>query len=78
MADDKIRVHIHLFQSDWDAIGVIFGNSIGKSEAVRTIVHNFIKRLSSQSARKETPVELSTNELDHILSGVTPGRDQPS
>jgi len=76
--DDKIRVHIHLFADDWTALGVIFGNSLGKSEAVRNIVHDYIKRISAKSLPKQNPVELNDDEFRNILSGLPADRDQPS
>ncbi len=76
--DDKTRVHIHLYTDDWNALGVIFGSSLGKSEAVRNIVHDYIKRITAKSAPKQTPVELSNDEFRDILSGLPSGGDQPS
>jgi hypothetical protein len=51
---------------------------LGKSEAVRNIVHDYIKRITAKSAPKQSPVELSNDEFRDILSGLPSSGDQPS
>lgn len=47
--DEKMsRVHVHLFEDDWDFIKERFGPNIGAAKAIRTIVHRAVRKFQER------------------------------
>ena len=47
-AESLQRVHITLYESDVTKINALFGDSIGLSKAVRSMVRNYLKKLDQK------------------------------
>lgn len=45
------RRHIWVYDEDWEYIGARFGEDLGISSALRSMIHNYVTNLKAQEAR---------------------------
>lgn len=75
--DEKARVHILVYQSDWDDLGVIFGGKLPRSEAIREILRSYIDNIRAKVAEQATPMRLNENDITSLTAGLPSGSDKP-
>jgi hypothetical protein len=52
--DKLLRVHIQLYESDWNRLLAYYGGQVKRSSVVRELVHNFIQRIDAKAAQQVT------------------------
>ena len=64
-----VRVHIQLYESDWELMAVLFDKNIGRSHAVRDIVRKVLNqiRAAASESSKSLPVEPVNAQLASII-----------
>lgn len=75
--DEKVRVHIQIYESDWDDLELLFGKSCGRAQAIREIIRTQIRALKALASNSATSVRTTPDELSSLAAGLTLGRDQP-
>lgn len=60
----KTRRHIWIFDEDWDKIGQLYGDSLGHSKAVQSILRAFLKKIESKAERTGKAISVEELELD--------------
>jgi len=66
--DDKVRIHLMLYESDVQFLKKRFGDVTGISAAVRKILHEWVKSVERQAAaRSATPIRGTVEFEDHEL-----------
>jgi hypothetical protein len=50
--DKLLRVHIQLYESDWNRLLAYYGGQVKRSSVVRELVHNFIQRIDAKAAQQ--------------------------
>ena len=67
--EETTRKHIHVFVKDWEELEHLFGQTIGVSKAIRTIIRGYLKGLGTRSEsgqkRITTELELEEEEKSH-------------
>ena len=46
--DKKIRVHILVFESDWDWLGTTYGSALKRGNIVRLILRDFRRKMEAK------------------------------
>lgn len=62
------RTHVHLYKSDVDRIHELFGNNVGYSTAIRTMVSQYISRIDAEQTKKSKSIP--SLELEEIAEGA--------
>ena len=44
-----IRVHIQLYERDWERLLSFYGGNVKRSSVVRELVHNWVKRIDARA-----------------------------
>jgi hypothetical protein len=52
--DKLLRVHIQLYESDWNRLLAYYGGQVKRSSVVRELVHNFILRIDAKAQQQST------------------------
>lgn len=60
------RVHLWLYETDLDRIDIFFGHRLKQSEAIRTIIHDYLDRIEARVNATATPIGADLN-VDAIL-----------
>jgi hypothetical protein len=47
-ADKKIRVHILVFEEDWDWLGITYGSALKRGNIVRMLLRDFKRRMEAK------------------------------
>ena len=47
-ADKKMRVHILVFESDWEWLGITYGSALKRGNIVRMLLRDFRKRMEAK------------------------------
>lgn len=47
--EPQVRVHIWVYERDYEKLKVLYGNTIGLSKAVRTILRKFLNGLEAKA-----------------------------
>lgn len=64
------RRHVWLDDEDWEEITTLYGDTIGVSAAIRTMVRAFLVKVREEAARKSRP--LPTTDLADFTSTLPP------
>ena len=65
--DPQVRVHLWLFQSDWDELKLMYSDSIGPSKFVRLVVRQSLKKVREKT---NAPRALNTAAIDAELDSL--------
>jgi len=63
-SEAKTRRHIWMYDEDWDKIGQLFGDSLGHSGAVQSIIRAFLKKIESKAERNGKALSTEGMDLD--------------
>jgi len=47
--DALVRVHIQLYERDWQRLLSFYGGNVKRSSVVRELVHNWVKRIDARA-----------------------------
>lgn len=50
--DKKVRVHVLVYEKDWEWLGTIYGSAIKRGSIVRMLVRDFKKRIEGKAEQK--------------------------
>lgn len=62
--DPQRRVHIWLFESDWDELKLMYGESFGPSKFVRLVVRQALKKVREKTNANRRPIDQTTIDAD--------------
>jgi hypothetical protein len=74
--EEKARVHILLYEDDWQELETLFGKSVGRSAAIREIVHNAVALIKAKVQEQARSVEFKNDEFASLTAGLLPGGNQ--
>lgn len=60
----KTRRHIWIYDEDWEKIGQLYGDSLGHSGAVQSILRAFLKKIESKAERGGKAITVDELELE--------------
>ena len=60
----KTRRHIWIYDDDWEKIGQLYGDNLGHSGAVQSILRAFLKKIESKAERSGKSVMIEELDLD--------------
>ena len=63
-AEELTRVHVWILKDDKEAIDTMFGNSIGFSKAIRTIVHQYVRQIQAKAATQAKTVHVTAGDIE--------------
>lgn len=52
VGDKLVRVHLQLYENDWNDLGVFFGGSTKRSAVVRDVIRDFVKHTKAKAAQQ--------------------------
>lgn len=66
--DPQKRVHLWLFESDWDELKLLYGDSIGPSKFVRLVVRQALRKVREKTNAGRKPIDSAAidAELDAL------------
>ena len=66
--DPQKRVHLWLFESDWDTLKLLYGDSIGPSKFVRLVVRQALRKVREKTNATRRPLDTTAidAELDQL------------
>jgi hypothetical protein len=50
--DKKIRVHILVFEQDWDWLGITYGSALKRGNIVRLLLRDFKRKMEAKAEEK--------------------------
>lgn len=62
--DPQKRVHLWLFESDWDELKLLYGDSFGPSKFVRLVVRQALKKVREKTNGQRTPIDQAAIDRD--------------
>jgi hypothetical protein len=66
-SEKVVRKHLHVYEDDWTWLEATFGESIGISKAVRTIIRKFRQQAEAKGAQTVAKPLDTTVELTEVL-----------
>ena len=51
-ADLKRRVHILVYEKDWERLGELYGSAVKRGNVVRMLLRDFLRRLEAKAEQK--------------------------
>ena len=66
--DPQKRVHLWLFESDWDELKSLYGDSIGPSKFVRLVVRQALRKVREKTNANRQP--LNTDAVNAELDAI--------
>ncbi len=66
--DPQIRVHLWLFESDWQELKSMYSDSIGPSKFVRLVVRRALRNVLDKANQKRRPMD--TTSIDAELDAL--------
>ncbi len=71
--DPQKRVHVWLFESDWQELTSMYGETIGPSKFVRLVVRRALRNVQEKASAKRKPMDLGAidTELDNMTADST-------
>jgi len=71
--DSQLRVHLWLFESDWNELKLMYADNIGPSKFVRLVVRQALKRVREKTNGKRPQVDQAAidAELDALDADST-------
>lgn len=65
--DETTKVHLHLYTSDLEKIDAYFCRpgirTVGRSKAIRTIIHAWVQHMERKSNAKPVPFDQSITDI---------------
>lgn len=61
--EETMRVHIFVYKEDYERIKELYGDTIGVSKAIRTMLRKFLRTVDA----KTEPRRVETGEMDDII-----------
>lgn len=71
--DEQDRYHIWLFKEDVQLVDTLWGNSVGRSRAIRIILRKALASLRAQAEAKSKTPEGSAELVDDLLKDELEG-----
>lgn len=71
--DPQKRVHLWLYESDWDELKSLYGDSIGPSKFVRLVVRQALKKVREKTNAQHRPISSAT--IDAELADIESADD---
>lgn len=50
--DKKLRVHVLVYEKDWDRLGQLYGSAVKRGSIVRMLLRDFLRRLEAKAEQK--------------------------
>lgn len=67
--DPQLRIHLWLFESDWQELKLLYGDNIGPSKFVRLVVRQALKKVREKTnAPRAANLAAIEEELDALES----------
>lgn len=63
-SEPLIRLHVNLFESDYERLKELFGSNVGMATAVRKIVRSNLKRIDEKFAAKQRAIQIDAEDID--------------
>lgn len=57
------RLHIHLFERDWERIQLLFADNIGESKAIRHMVRKYLDMIEAKATEGQTEMETPSDDI---------------
>lgn len=62
-SEEVVRKHLWVYEDDWAWLEAMYGQNVGVSKAVRTIIRQFRKQAEAKASAVAKPMEVSDVEL---------------
>lgn len=62
--ENKVRVHILMYEKDWLELRMLYDGTVGPSTAVRQIVRHYLQELHERAQAKFQPVTVDVSDID--------------
>lgn len=66
--DPQLRIHVWLFESDWQELKSMYSDSIGPSKFVRLVVRRALRNVQEKANAKRKPMD--TTSIDAELDAM--------
>ena len=53
--DALLRVHIQLYERDWERLLSFYGGKVKRSSVVRELVHSWVKKIEAKAEQASAP-----------------------
>lgn len=50
--DRKKRVHVLVFEDDWNELGLMYGDAVKRGNVIRMILRDYVKRIRAKAEQK--------------------------
>lgn len=50
--DKKVRVHVLVYEKDWERLGELYGSAVKRGSIVRMLLRDFLRRLEAKAEQK--------------------------
>lgn len=67
------RIHLWIYERDYDRLHTYFDGRIKISDAVRQILHNYLNQIEAKAGAVARPMEIPNDQLD-LATGEPPLR----
>jgi len=51
-AEEKRRVHVLVYSSDWEKLGLMYGDSVKRGNVMRMLLRDYIKRIEAKREQR--------------------------
>ena len=51
-AEEKRRVHVLVYASDWEKLGLMYGDSVKRGNVMRMLLRDYIKRIEAKREQR--------------------------
>ena len=62
--DPQVRIHVWLFESDWQELKSMYGETIGPSKFVRLVVRRALRNVLDKANAKRKPMDTSSIDAE--------------
>jgi hypothetical protein len=66
--DPQKRVHIWIFESDWEELRQLYADNVGPSKFVRLVVRQTLRKVKEKTNGRQQPI--STASIDAELADI--------
>ena len=50
--EEKRRVHVLVYSSDWEKVGLMYGDSVKRGNVMRMLLRDYIKRIEAKREQR--------------------------
>jgi hypothetical protein len=52
LGEEKRRVHVLVYSSDWEKLGLMYGDSVKRGTVMRMLLRDYIKRIEAKREQR--------------------------